>query len=225
MRGRAKIKLAAECGYCHAMLSSFVYSVDGWRDFLNTAALTYGDLESIETLAVVIEDQITDYYEGNSYLDDVVKLWDLREKLHGHTEISDDVKEYYKIFKEKYDEMLKKSIINKKWSGHILRLDRETKEYRYGSWYNHYWNEVYEIKNGADKRSRGERIRIDSLTEDVIHFTFLDEKTRTGKSGTISLDAPHVCLRGESAQGGSNEEAWSTSDHVVLTLEEKSQEE
>ena len=117
------------------------------------------------------------------------------------------------------------SNINEKWSKYILRLDRETNEYKYGSWYNHYWNEVYEIRDGADSTSRGERIRIDELTENEIKFTFFDEKAQRGIEDVISLDKPRVCLRGENAQGGRNEYAWSRSDHVVLMLEEKGKKE
>ena len=117
------------------------------------------------------------------------------------------------------------SDIDKKWSGYILRLERETREYNYGSWYEHFWNEVYKIKDGLDKDSRGERIKINELTEDTIAFTFYDEKASTGIDGVISLAAPKVCLRGESAQGGRNEYAWSRSDYVTLKLEgEKEQE-
>lgn len=113
------------------------------------------------------------------------------------------------------------SEINEKWSGYILRLDRETNEYRYGSWYDHYWNEVYEIKDGADHTSRGERIRIDELTENEIRFTFFDEEAKRGIEGVISLENPRVCLRGRRESGGRNEYAWSVSDHVILTLEKK----
>ena len=112
------------------------------------------------------------------------------------------------------------SNINDKWSDYILRLDRESRKYTYGSQYNHFWNEVYEIKAGADKTSRGERIKINDLTEDTIEFTFYDEKTpQEGISATISLAEPRLCLRGESAQGGSNEYAWSRSDYVIRMLE------
>ena len=113
------------------------------------------------------------------------------------------------------------SDINEKWSGYILRLDRETHEYTYGSWYDHYWNEVYDVFEGADQTSRGERIRIDELTEKEIKFTFFDEKAQRGLAGVISLEEPRVCLRGESGQGGRNEYAWSRSDHVILMLEKK----
>ena len=113
------------------------------------------------------------------------------------------------------------SEINKKWSGYILRLDRETNEYKYGSWYNHYWNEVYKITEGADQTSRGERIRIDELTENEIKFTFFDEEARRGIEDVISLEKPRVCLRGKRESGGSNEYAWSISDHVILTLEKE----
>ena len=116
------------------------------------------------------------------------------------------------------------SNINEIWSKYILRLDRETNEYTYGSWYNHYWNEVYEIRDGADSTSRGERIRIDELTENEIKFTFFDEEAQRGIEGVISLENPRVCLRRRSEQGGRNEYAWSRSDHVVLMLEEKSEE-
>ena len=114
--------------------------------------------------------------------------------------------------------------VNKKWSGYILHLDRETSEYTYGDWYNHYWNEIYDIFKNADQTSRGERIRIDKLTWNEIYFTFFDEKAQSGIEGVISLKNPRVCLRSESAQGGRNEYAWSRSDHVVLMLEEKSEE-
>ena len=117
------------------------------------------------------------------------------------------------------------SNINEKWSNYILRLDRETHEFSYGSWYHHYWNEVYYIFTGADQTSRGERIRIDELTENEIKFTFFDEKAQWGIEGIISLENPRVCLRGESAQGGRNEYAWSRSDHVILMLEEKNNQE
>jgi hypothetical protein len=110
-----------------------------------------------------------------------------------------------------------------KFAGYILRLDRETHEYTYGSWYDHYWNEVYEIKDGADSTSRGERIRIDRINGEEIEFTFFDEKAQAGIQGVISLEKPRVCLRGESAQGGRNEYAWSRSDHVILMLEKKQQ--
>ena len=111
--------------------------------------------------------------------------------------------------------------VNKKWSGHILRLERETSEYTYGDWYNHSWNEVYGISKNADMTSRGERIRIDRLTRDEIYFTFFDEKAQNGIEGVISLKNPRVSLRSESAQGGRNEYAWSRSDYVRLILEEK----
>lgn len=113
------------------------------------------------------------------------------------------------------------SNINEKWLGFILRLNRETNEYTYGDWYNHYWNEVYDVFEGADLTSRGERIRIDELTENEIHFTFFDEKAQAGIKEIISLENPRVCLRGEREQGGRNEYAWSRSDHVTLTLEKK----
>ena len=109
---------------------------------------------------------------------------------------------------------------NEKWSGYILRLDRETHEYKYGSWYDHYWNEVYEIKRGAEKDSRGERIRICWLDGDEIGFTFFDEETSAdGIGGRISISEPKVCLRSKNEQGGRNEYAYSRSDHVVLKLE------
>lgn len=111
--------------------------------------------------------------------------------------------------------------VNKKWSGYILRLERETSEYTYGDWYNHSWNEIYDIFKNADQTSRGERIRIDKLTWNEIYFTFFDEKAQSGIEGVISLKNPRVCLRSESAQGGRNEYAWSRSDHVILMLEEK----
>ena len=114
---------------------------------------------------------------------------------------------------------------NEAWSEYILRLERETHEYTYGSWYNHYWNEVYDIFEGADQTSRGERIRIDELTENEIKFTFFDEKAQRGIEDVISLDKLRVCLRGENAQGGRNEYAWSRSDHVILMLEEKGKKE
>ena len=116
------------------------------------------------------------------------------------------------------------SDINKKWAGYILRLDRETHEYTYGSWYDHYWNEVYDILEGADQTSRGERIRIDALTDSEIRFTFFDENARWGIEGVISLDEPRVCLRGKREQGGCNENAWARSDSVILTLEKKTEE-
>ena len=115
------------------------------------------------------------------------------------------------------------SDMNKNWADYILRLDRTSSEYTYGDWYNHYWNEVFEIKEGLDQTIRGERIRIDCLTEESIEFTFFDEKASNGKSGVISFAKPRQCLRSESAQGGRNEYAWSRSDHVVLTLEKKSE--
>ena len=117
------------------------------------------------------------------------------------------------------------SNINEKWSKYILRLDRETHEYTYGSWYDHFWNEVYDIFEGADQTSRGERIRIDELTENEIKFTFFDEEARGGIEGVISFENPRVCLRGRSEQGGRNEYAWSRSDHVVLMLDEKGKKE
>ena len=112
------------------------------------------------------------------------------------------------------------SNVNEKWSGYILRLERSTSEYTYGDWYNHSWNEVYEIKRGADKSSRGERIKICWIDGDEIGFTFFDEKTSVdGIGGRISIGEPKVYLRAESAQGGRNEYAWSRSDHVTLRLE------
>ena len=117
------------------------------------------------------------------------------------------------------------SNINEKWSKYILRLDRETHEYKYGSWYDHYWNEVYDIFEDADQTSRGERIRIDELTENEIKFTFFDENAKWGIEDVISLENPCVCLRGKSECGGSNEYAWSRSDHVILMLEEKGKQE
>lgn len=113
------------------------------------------------------------------------------------------------------------NLINEKWAPYRLRLERETHEYTYGSWYDHSWNEVYEIFEGADQKSRGERIRIDALSEGEIRFTFFDEKAQWGIEDVISLENPRVCLRGESAQGGRNEYAWSRSDRVVLILEKK----
>ena len=117
------------------------------------------------------------------------------------------------------------SNINETWSKYILRLDRETNEYKYGSWYNHYWNEVYDIFEGADQTSRGERIRMDELTEHEIKFTFFDEEAQRGVEGVISFENPRVCLRSRSEQGGRNEYAWSRSDHVILMLEEKGKQE
>ncbi len=113
------------------------------------------------------------------------------------------------------------SNINEKWSGYVLRLNRETNEYKYGDWYNHYWNEVYDVIEGADKTSRGERIRIDKLMENEIRFTFFDENARWGIEGVISIENPRVCLRGTREQGGRNEYAWSKSDYVNLMLEKK----
>ncbi|MBQ2793750.1 MAG: hypothetical protein IKL79_01030 [Clostridia bacterium] len=112
------------------------------------------------------------------------------------------------------------STVNEGWAGYYLRLERTTSEYTYGDWYNHSWDEVFEIEEGADKVSRGERIRIDKLTEDGIYFTFFDEKATAGIEGVVSRESPRICLRGESAQGGRNEYAWSRSDSVVLTLKE-----
>ena len=110
-----------------------------------------------------------------------------------------------------------------KWCEYILRLDRTTSEYTYGDRYNHYWNEVYEIEEGADKTSRGERIRIDKITDNEIYFTFFDEKAQRGIEDVISFSKPRVCLRGESAQGGSNEYAWSRSDYVTVMLEKNNE--
>ena len=52
------------------------------------------------------------------------------------------------------------------WNGYILRLTRETSEYQSGSWYNHSWNEVYQIVEYAQATSRGETIRIDNIDGD-----------------------------------------------------------
>lgn len=110
---------------------------------------------------------------------------------------------------------------NKIWSDYLLRLERESNEYKYESWYNHFWNEIYEIEEGADKTSRGERIRIDELTEDLIRFTFYDEACSYGEKGEISFSNPKVCLRSKKEQGGRNEYAWARYDYVYLKLEKK----
>lgn len=108
------------------------------------------------------------------------------------------------------------------WNGYILRLTRETSEYQSGSWYNHSWNEVYQIVEYAEATSRGETIRIDNIDCDLIHITFFDEKTpQFGVYGVVSLQEPRYVLRSVHAQGGSNEFVWERNDSVILTLEKK----
>jgi hypothetical protein len=108
------------------------------------------------------------------------------------------------------------------WSKYVLRLTRETSEYQSGSWYNHSWNEKYQIVEYAETTCRGETIRIDNIEGEVIHITFFDEKTpKYGVYGVVSLQNPKDVLRNEHAQGGSNEFVWERNDCVVLTLELK----
>lgn len=108
------------------------------------------------------------------------------------------------------------------WSKYILRLKRETSEYQSGSWYRHYWNEVFEVVEYAEATSRGETIRIDNIDGEVVHVTFFDEKTpKYGVYGVVSLQNPKDVLRNEHTQGGNNEFVWERNDYVVLTLEQK----
>ena len=108
------------------------------------------------------------------------------------------------------------------WSQYLLRLKRENHDYQDGSWYNHSWNEVYEIVQYAEVTSRGETIRIDNIDGDVVHVTFFDEKTsKYGVYGVVSLQNPKDVLRCEHSQGGNNEFVWERNDEVVLTLEKK----
>ena len=108
------------------------------------------------------------------------------------------------------------------WSKYVLRLTRETSEYQSGSWYNHSWNEKYQIVEYAETTCRGETIRIDNIEGEVIHITFFDEKTpKYGVYGVVSLQNPKDVLRNDHAQGGSNEFVWERNDCVVLTLELK----
>ena len=105
-KARELIRLAAECGCCYAMATTYENEIDEWEYFLRRGAIVCGDLECIETLAIITEEKIGSYYKGNPYLEEVVKLWELREKLHGQVKMDDDVKECYRIFREKYDAML-----------------------------------------------------------------------------------------------------------------------
>lgn len=115
-----------------------------------------------------------------------------------------------------------KEIIDFNTRNYFLKLKRDNCEYIYGSWYNHYWNEDFEIRENLDENKRGERIRINKIDNDKIYFTFFDEKTlKDGISSLISIEKPKVCLRGESKSGGSNEYAWSRSDYVTLYLIKK----
>lgn len=108
------------------------------------------------------------------------------------------------------------------WSKYVLRLTRETSEYQSGSWYNHSWNEKYQIVEYAETTCRGETIRIDNIEGEVIHITFFDEKTpKYGVYGVLSLQNPKDVLRNEHAQGSNNEFVWERNDCVVLTLELK----
>lgn len=110
--------------------------------------------------------------------------------------------------------------LNENAQNYLLRLRRENLEYMYGSWYKHYWNEIFEIKVGIMQKSRGEKIIIDNLTEEQIFLTFFDElTTNEGVSCTLSLSEPRVCLRSKRSSGGSNEFAWSRSDYVEISLE------
>ena len=118
-----------------------------------------------------------------------------------------------------YLEKASKEIIKQKWSPYVLKLRRDDEEYRYGSWYNHYWNEVYEIEENLDKTSRGERIKINSIVGETINFTFYDEKTPPqGIESSISLSNPSVTVRSSSNSGGNNEFAWSYSDYVKIKI-------
>lgn len=107
-KGRAKIELAAKCGHCLAMVSAYKYKIDDYEYYLRRGAIECGDLKCIETLAIINQEKIGSYYKDNPYLEEVVKLWELREKLHGHIEMSNTVKDYYWLFREKHDDMLKK---------------------------------------------------------------------------------------------------------------------
>lgn len=107
-KGRAKIELAAGCGYSPAMISAYKYSIKEYESYLRRGAIECGELKCIETLAIINQEKIGSYYKDNPYLEEVVKLWELREKLHGHIEMSNTVKDYYWLFREKHDDMLKK---------------------------------------------------------------------------------------------------------------------
>lgn len=112
------------------------------------------------------------------------------------------------------------SNVNDKWSCFVLRLERESREYNDGSWYEHFWNEVYEIAEGADRTSRGERILVSGIDGDKIEVSFFDEKTsEEGVKAILSTERPKVTLRHDDERGGCNEFAWVRIDRVTLKLD------
>ncbi len=105
-KGRAKIELAAKCGYCLAMVSAYNYKIDDYEYYLKRGAIECGHIRCIEFLAILNQEKIRSYYKDNPYLQEAIKLWNLREKLHGRTEMGYAVGENYKIFKENYEAMI-----------------------------------------------------------------------------------------------------------------------
>jgi len=105
-KGAAKIELAAKCGYCLAMVSAYKYKIDDYEYHLKRGAIECGHIRCIEFLAMLNQEKIRSYYKDNPYLQEAVKLWNLRKKLHGHIGMGYTVSKYYKTFKEKYDAMI-----------------------------------------------------------------------------------------------------------------------
>ena len=93
---------AAEAGYSEAMYYAYLINVENWQDLLVKGADEYGNLECIEELAMLFVYNAT-FKIGNPYLNEAVRYWNKRKKLHGHVPMSEKTAEEYRLYQEKLD--------------------------------------------------------------------------------------------------------------------------
>ncbi|MBQ9745577.1 MAG: sel1 repeat family protein [Clostridia bacterium] len=93
---------AAKAGSSQAMYYTYILDIDGWQEFLVRGADEYGDLDCIELLAALFSEQAT-YRIGNPFLNEAIKYWNRRKKLHGNIPVSEANKEAFEIYNRGLD--------------------------------------------------------------------------------------------------------------------------
>ena len=100
---------AARAGLAEAMYYVYLLDIEGWQEFLVQGADEYGHLGCIEALASLFSENAT-YQIGNPFLNEALRYWGMRRKLHEHIPMGEELENCYNEHKRKMKGIFNKTV-------------------------------------------------------------------------------------------------------------------